>query len=469
VRFVQVLVPTGKREAVVEVITDESIEYAITDETGTERYESVITLPLPTAAVESVLDQLRAVGIDEDATTVVLEAETVVSDRFDELDEAYANDSDDTTDGDRIARDELLARANELAPGIGPFVLMTVVSAIVATAGLLLDSPAVVVGSMVIAPLIGPAMSTSVGTVVNDTSLVVRGIKLQVLGGILAIISAAGFAFLLRAAQIVPLSAIEVFAIGEVSQRLAPDVLSLVIALGAGAAGAVSLASGVSTALVGVMIAAALVPPTAVVGIGLAWGTPRVVAGSAVLVLVNFIAINLVALVALWQLGYRPQSWFRTSEARSTTLTRIAVLTVALIILSSALAGFTYSSAQTAAFEEQTNAAIETELPPKMTMLDLTISYTGFPARTPQQVIITVGYPPEIDPPAVADAIDSRIESIASTSLYMGPEIPLVTQDYHTAISAANSNAESTATEANNTDSMGSITVELRYVAVEQT
>lgn len=468
-RFVQVLVPAGTHDAVVEVITDENIEYAITDETGTDEYEAIITFPLPTAAVEPVLDQLRTVGIDTDATTVVLEAETVVSDKFDELDEAYSNDSDDTTDGDRIARDELLARANELAPGIGPFILMTIVSAIVATAGLLLDSPAVVVGSMVIAPLIGPAMSTSVGTVVDDTSLVARGVKLQILGGVLAIVSAAGFAFMLRTVQIVPLSAVEVFEIGEVSQRLAPDVLSLVIALGAGAAGAVSLASGVSTALVGVMIAAALVPPTAVVGIGLAWGTPRVVAGSAILVLVNFIAINLVALIALWQLGYRPQSWFRTSEARSTTLTRIAVLTVALIILSSALAGFTYSSAQTAAFEEQTNAAINAELPPEAIMLDLTVTYSGFPARTPQQVIVTVGYPSTTEPPAIADAIDARIESIAPVTPYIGAKIPFIDQNRSHPRAMSPADAESPTRESSNTHSTRAITVELRYIPVERT
>ena len=467
-RFVQVLVPTGTRDAIIEVITNENIEYAVTDETGTKRHEAIITFPLPTAAVEPVLDQLRAVGTDTDVTTVVIEAETVVSDQFDELDAAYTADSDDTTDGDRIARDELLARANELAPGIGPFVLMTIVSAVVATAGLLLNSPAIVVGSMVIAPLIGPAMSTSVGTVVDDNSLVVRGFKLQVFGGVLAITSAAGFAFLLRTVQIVPLSAPEVFAIGEVSQRLAPDVLSLVIAVGAGAAGAVSLASGVSTALVGVMIAAALVPPTAVVGIGLAWGAPRAVAGSAVLVLVNFIAINLIALISLWQLGYRPQSWFRTSEARSATLTRIAILTVALIILSSALAGFTYSSAQTAAFEEQTHAAVRAELPPEATVVDLTIAYTGFPIRTPQQVTITVGYPATTDPPVVADAIDARIESITPVTPHIGSEIPVIGQDQRQYTKLPDTHTRSATTESRNTHSSRPIIVEVRYIAIER-
>lgn len=76
--------------------------------------------------------------------------------------------------------------------------LVTAVSAIVATAGLLPDSPAVVVGSTVIAPLIGPAMAASVGTVVNDPELALRGVKLQTLGGVVAIGAATAFALLIR-------------------------------------------------------------------------------------------------------------------------------------------------------------------------------------------------------------------------------------------------------------------------------
>jgi uncharacterized membrane protein len=186
-----------------------------------------------------------------------------------------------------------------------------------------------------------------------------------------------------------------------------------VIALGAGAAGAVSLASGVSSALVGVMIAAALVPPTAVVGIGIAWGAPGSVIGSAVLVLVNLLAINLVALIVLWRMGYRPKLWFREEEARSTTLKRIAVLAVVLLLLTGMLGAFTYSSYRTATFEEDATAAIEAELPPEATLLDLEVAYQGFPLQTPQTVVVTVGYPPSSSPPeSVATAIRDRMSTL---------------------------------------------------------
>jgi uncharacterized membrane protein len=161
------------------------------------------------------------------------------------------------------------------------------------------------------------------------------------------------------------------------------------------------------------MIAAALVPPTAVVGIGIAWGEPGAVVGSGVLVLVNILAINLVALVVLWRYGYRPRLWFREDEARATTLKRIGALAVVLLLLTGLLGAFTYSSYRTAGFEEDATAAVEAELPPEATVLDLEATYEGFPLQTPRSVVITVGYPASSSPPAVGDGIRERVTAVA--------------------------------------------------------
>lgn len=411
-RLVQVMVPAGKRESVLRTLDDEGIDYVVTEETSNREYTATVTFPLPQAAVEPVLEQLRGAGLDRDAYTVVLDAETVISRRFDELVERYEGSEEN---GNRIAREELAARARALAPSWRTFVVMTVVSSIVATAGLLLDSAAVVVGSMVIAPLIGPAMATSTGSVVDDRELLLRGVKLQVAGGVLAVVAAAAFATVLRTAHVVPLEASDVFAIGEVRERLVPDVLSLVIALGAGVAGALSLSTGVSTALVGVMIAAALVPPTAVVGIGLAWGSPRTVTGALVLVLVNFLSINFAALAVLWVTGYRPKSWFRREEARTATLKRIATLGVALLVLSSLLAGITYGTYRTATFEEDTRVVVDGVLDDYdgLERLSLTVGYEEtFPFSRPERVTVTVGYPPGRETPELAELLAERLERI---------------------------------------------------------
>ncbi|MFT4891628.1 MAG: putative hydrophobic protein (TIGR00341 family) [Halobacteriales archaeon] len=409
-RLVQVTIPAGKREAVLDTLDDQGIDYVLTDEVSGREYTAVAYVPLPTNAVEDVLDTLRDAGIERDAYTVVLNAETVVSERFEALEERYAEEKDE----DRIAREELEARAEELAPSVRTYAIMTVVSVVIATAGLLLDSPSVVVGSMVIAPLIGPAMATTVGTVLDDRDLFLRGLKLQVLGFSLAIVTAALFALFVRYVHLVP-PGIEILAIEEIGERVTPDFLSLAIALGAGVAGALSLRSGVSASLVGVMIAVALVPPAAAVGIGIAWGAPTVIVGSGVLVLVNAISINLAALATFWYGGYRPERWFRLDEARTATLYRVLALVLSLLVLSAFLGSVTYASYRSAEVEQSITGDVETVVENSgATVVGVSfVNDESLLARPfdpqPERVIVTVGVDPDATYPDLAARIRRRV------------------------------------------------------------
>jgi len=409
VRLVQILIPTGKRDAVLGVLADEGIDYVLTDETSGREFTAVVTFPIPTNALEPVLEELRNVGINDDGYTVVVDANTVISSQFDELEEKYAEEEDE----DRIAREELTSKANDLAPSMSNYALMTVISAIIATAGLLLDSPAVVVGSMVIAPLIGPAMTANVGTVVDDHEMFTHGVKLQAIGLGLAVASATVFALLVRYANVIPPLA-DVTSVGQIRERVAPDFLSLIVALGAGAAGVVSLTSGVSTALVGVMIAVALIPPAATVGIGIAWGQPLVSLGSAVLLLVNVLSINLAVLVGLWYQGYRPEHWFQESDARSATVKRIGVLVLSILVLSAFLGGVTFDSYQQATTEADIREAIQGSVDPPARVLTVEIEYTNTAIfQQPRRVIVTVGLPPDAEQPLLVDQLDTLADDAA--------------------------------------------------------
>ncbi len=401
------MIPAGKQQAVLDALDAEQIDYALSDETSSREYTAVVSFPVPTGAVEPVLERLREAGIQRDAYTVVVNAETVVSDRFDELAQRYADNDDH--DEDRIAREELASQAAGMVPETGSYLILTVISAVVATAGLLLDSPAVVVGSMVIAPLLGPAMATSVGTVVADDELFRRGVYLQVVGGVVAVVAAAGFAATLRYTGVVSLSPSELFATDEIAERLTADVLALPVALGAGVAGALSLSSGVSAALVGVMIAAALVPPTAVVGIGLAWGQPTAVVGAAVLVVLNFLSINFTAVGTLWSRGYQPYGLF-TDAAERTTRRRIAALGLAVLLVSSVLVVASVVSAQQHAFESTAREETQRLLADTdAQLLELTVSTDGTLFAQPSAVSVTVGLPPDTVAPSVSQPLADRL------------------------------------------------------------
>ncbi|WP_123536162.1 TIGR00341 family protein [Halosimplex salinum] len=407
-RLVQITIPTGKRETVTRALDDEEIDYIITDETSAREYAAVAYVPLPTNAVEPVLDTLRSAGIDESTYTVVLDAETVVSEDFDELEERYAEEKST----ERIAREELVAAAEDLLLSMPNYLVMTVVSAVIATAGLLLDSPAVIVGSMVIAPLIGPAMAASVGTVVVDDELFAEGVKLQAIGVLVSVAAAAAFAWIVKTVHLIP-PFTDVTAIPEVNSRLSPDFLSLVVALGAGVAGALSLTAGVSSAIVGVMIAVALIPPAATVGIGIAWGQPVVSLGSGILVLVNLLSINLAALVVLRYTGYRPTNWFQLDDARGATIRRVGILVAAIVVLSAFLGGVTYDSFRGATTEERIQESVNAgvnESGVEAEVISIEVNRTGeFILRHPVAVTVTLGVESQ-DHPRMANVIDRRVE-----------------------------------------------------------
>ena len=88
-RLVQVTVPAGKRDAVTSTLDDDGVDYVLTDETSGREYTAVVSFPLPTAAVEPILDDLREAGLERDSFTIVVNAETVVSRRFEALQEQY--------------------------------------------------------------------------------------------------------------------------------------------------------------------------------------------------------------------------------------------------------------------------------------------------------------------------------------------------------------------------------------------
>jgi uncharacterized hydrophobic protein (TIGR00341 family) len=228
---------------VLAVLDDEGIDYAVWDETGRKDFEALVQFPVPPIGVEPVLERLRKAGVSENTYTIVLAPETVVSTRIEALKQRYS--------GSRISREELTARAEDLAPETSTYIAFLVLSTVIATGGLLLDSAATIIGAMVVAPLMGPAISASVGTVLDNRKLASRGIKMQVGGLLLAIAIGALLGVLLKESILLP-PGLDIREIPQVAERTSPNFLSLFLALGSGIAGAISIIRGSGSALVGV-------------------------------------------------------------------------------------------------------------------------------------------------------------------------------------------------------------------------
>jgi uncharacterized hydrophobic protein (TIGR00341 family) len=337
-RIVQIFVPMGMRQLVLEVLDNEMIDYAVWDETGRKGFEALVQFPISSLGVELILEKLRKAGLSENAYKIVLIPDAIVSSHTIALRRQYL--------GTRISREELISLAEDLEPDMPTFLAFIVVSTLIAAGGLLLDSAATIIGAMVVAPLMGPAISTSVGTVLYKRKLVSRGIEMQVIGLLVAI--AVGFVvgMLLKNSIFLP-PGLDIAKIPQMAERTNPTFMSLFLALGAGTAGALSVIRSQGSALVGVAIAIALIPPAAASGLGLAWGLPEVSIPAAVLVLVNLLSINVSALIMLWISGFRPVDVKASVSARTAVLTNVMFLVIILAFLSSAFVLATSASVKT--------------------------------------------------------------------------------------------------------------------------
>lgn len=217
------------------------------------------------------------------------------------------------------------------------FYVLIALSAMIAALGLLLNSPAVVIGAMLVAPLMSPIVGLGLAIVLGDTRFlrlafgaVVKGLTLAILVGVLS-------GLLVGPEQLTL----------ELQARTAPTLLDLGVALFSGMAGAYALCrSDAAGALPGVAIAAALVPPLATIGIAFATGQFSESLGALLLFTTNFVAIGSASALVFVILGFRPnnnQIERRVVQARTARLALISLIIIAVLLTVT-----TYSLAQDA-------------------------------------------------------------------------------------------------------------------------
>ena len=203
------------------------------------------------------------------------------------------------------------------------YLVFVVLSTIVAALGLVQDNVAVVVGAMVIAPLLGPNLAFAVGIALGDQNLILRALKTNLVGLCIA------FGLSVLIGLIWPLN----MESGELLGRSDVNFAGMAIALASGAAAALSLVTGVSSALVGVMVAVALLPPTAAIGLFLGAGEAELAMGAFLLLAVNVVSVNLSAQTVLFWRGVRPRTFYEDKEARSGRLIAAAFWVTTLVLL----------------------------------------------------------------------------------------------------------------------------------------
>ena len=202
----------------------------------------------------------------------------------------------------------VIAYVREEAAWSGHYAFMTMMSAGIAILGLLLSSPAVVIGAMLISPLMGPILGVGFGLALFDFEEI-RPAAIGLAGGVVLAIL-----FCALITMISPLQAVT----AEIAARTRPNLFDLGVAVFSGMAGTYAMIRGRQGAIVGVAIAVAVMPPLAVVGFGLATLNIPVLAGAAFLFLTNLTAIaaSTVLLARIYRFGNRlspQQGWLQAS------------------------------------------------------------------------------------------------------------------------------------------------------------
>ena len=237
--------------------------------------------------------------------------------------EEEEEEKDDSVEITRASRHELYNVVESASHFSVNYRWMLVLSSLVAAAGLINDSAAVVIGAMVIAPLIGPFTALSFAALLGDLKLMRRSLLTSTLGIIIPLVLAIGFGVIFGA----PLSSTEFLSRTEVS------IMDIIIALAAGSAGALSFVKRVSEALVGVMVSVALLPPTVVLGMIIGAGEWGMVITPLLLVLVNIHAILLSAILVFWLTGIKPINWKEVQVASVSRVAALVFVSVVIVIL----------------------------------------------------------------------------------------------------------------------------------------
>ncbi|MEQ8747795.1 TIGR00341 family protein [Pyruvatibacter sp.] len=295
---VDTLVALGEQQGALDVYADERGEMD----------RCLVRFVISTKRVQGLLDAIQAaIGAQENWRAVVLPIQASVPGPGPSVKSVSDDEPRKFSFGSiTVSREAIWNEINKGARLDLNFIILSVLSTITAAIGLLTDNVAVVIGAMVIAPLLGPNLAFAFGTALGDRTLMARALGTNVLGVSIAL----ALSYVIGALWTGPLDA------PELTSRTVVGFESIALALAAGAAAVLSLTTGLSATLVGVMVAVALLPPAATLGIMLGAGNYYAAGSAALLLGVNIVCVNLVAQLVFVVKGIGPRTWAQKRASR---------------------------------------------------------------------------------------------------------------------------------------------------------
>lgn len=267
-------------------------------------------------------------------------------------------------------------------------------SAAIAILGLLQNSPAVIIGAMLVAPLMGPIMGMGFSLATFDFRGVKRAAKSVAYGATIAVCFTALIVLLSPIKTLTP----------ELAARTQPNLLDLGVALFSGLAGAYATVRKKGGTIVGVAIATALMPPLATVGFGIATGSGQVAGGAFLLFMTNFMTIAFTATFVARVFGFGHH--LTDKQTRLQAFSILAMFALLAIPLGVTLYKLAWETSTTAEINKVVSEAYDGE----GTIDELAVNYDGEPVNVRAVVIA-----PQLLDEAEVTRLTRRIESICGT------------------------------------------------------
>jgi uncharacterized hydrophobic protein (TIGR00271 family) len=241
-----------------------------------------------------LVSDLRELDVDTEGSIAIEHIDSAISSVAAQAERAAAGHP-----GDAVVWEEVESRTSENTELNGVFLAFMALACMIASVGILLDSPILIVGAMIVGPEFGPIAGLCVALVQRRRDVARRSLRALVVGFPVGITAACLFALAIRGADLTPTG----FTVAEhplTDFIFEPDVFSFIVAFLAGIAGVLSLTSAKSGALVGVLVSVTTIPAAANIGVAFAYGEWGEWRGAMLQLAVNLTAILLAGVLTLF-------------------------------------------------------------------------------------------------------------------------------------------------------------------------
>lgn len=317
---IQVTIPTDQKALMDEFLKEFSLLVSTYDFHHSFRYE----LQIEDYQTNMLIEELKARGIGVAYGTIVVRPLSLL------ISSKSVEDTLPHSAG--VNREEIFANIGEISGLSFSYILMNILAAALATFGLINNDVVVIISSMIVAPLLGPIVLTSLGLLsLETTSFVRKGLFAEFTGIMATIGLGALIGFVFNQVEEIDLNAVDAggdYIYSEVLNRTALTVPTISLALLGGLAAGIIVARGLDVSIVGVAIAASLCPPAATIGILSSVGAWNLAGKAASLLLLNILAIILSCTSVFWIFGVKSKG---LSKRQAKKVRRLNILWIVIV------------------------------------------------------------------------------------------------------------------------------------------